>query len=126
MGLFGRSRKEKEIEAAYMERINVPACMNQNFSLTIDDTFTIIGTGTVVTGVIESGMCRRGETAVIVQDAGNLSAEITGIDVRVKERRPNSAAYRTERVGLALRGVSREQIQIGAKVIIKNAGIYSA
>ena len=45
MGLFGRSRKEKEIEAAYMERINVPACMNQNFSLTIDDTFTIIGTG---------------------------------------------------------------------------------
>ena len=80
----------------------------------------------VVTGVIESGMCRRGETAVIVQDAGNLSAEITGIDVRVKERRPNGAAYRTERVGLALRGVSREQIQIGAKVIIKNAGIYSA
>ena len=125
MGLFRKSKREKEREAEYLAKINVPACLNQNFSLTIDDTFALVGRGTVVTGVIESGVCRVGEAAVIVQNTGNLDTVITGIDVRVQERRPNGAAYRTERVGLALRGVTKEQIQIGGKVVIYNGGKYS-
>lgn len=33
MGLFGKSKKEKVKEAEYMERINVPQCLKQDFIL---------------------------------------------------------------------------------------------
>ena len=46
MGLFGKSKKEREKE--YMSRIDVPSCLKENFTLTVDEIFTIIGVGTVV------------------------------------------------------------------------------
>ena len=33
MGLFGKSKKEKEAE--YMERINVPQCLKQDFVMNV-------------------------------------------------------------------------------------------
>ena len=54
MGLFGKSKKEREKE--YMSRIDVPSCLKENFTLTVDEIFTIIGVGTVVTGNVETGI----------------------------------------------------------------------
>lgn len=122
MGLFGKSKKEKEAE--YMERINVPRCLKQDFIMNVGGVFSIAGNGTVVAGRIESGMCRVGETAFILQNGTALEAVITGIDLRTKERKPNQAAYATEQVGIALRGVSKEQVQPGAVLAIKNGGKY--
>ena len=48
MGLFGKSKKEREKE--YMNRLDVPLCLKEDFELIIDDVFTIMGVGTVVTG----------------------------------------------------------------------------
>ena len=50
MGLFGKSKKERETE--YMSRLDVPSCLKEDFELIIDDIFTIMGVGTVATGNI--------------------------------------------------------------------------
>ena len=55
MGLFGKSKKEQEKE--YMNKLDVPSCLKENFELIIDDVFTIMGVGTVATGNILIGMC---------------------------------------------------------------------
>lgn len=59
MGLFSKSKKEREKE--YMNKLDVPSCLKEDFKLIIDDVFTIIGVGTVVTGNIITGMCRKEE-----------------------------------------------------------------
>lgn len=123
MGLFGKSMREKEEE--YMRRINVSECLKQDFRMRIDDTFTLIGTGTVVVGQIASGMCREGEPVFIVQQSGVLEAVITQIDIHTKARRPNHAAYAPEHVGIALRGIKKEQLNIGDVLIIRNGNKYS-
>ena len=43
MGLFGKSKKEREKE--YMNKLDVPSCLKENFELIIDDAFTIMGIG---------------------------------------------------------------------------------
>lgn len=41
-----------------------------------------------------------------------------------KERKANGCGYKTEHVGLGLRGISKEQLEKGDKVIVKNANMY--
>ena len=41
MGLFGKRKKEREKE--YMNRLDVPLCLKEDFELIIDDVFTIMG-----------------------------------------------------------------------------------
>ena len=66
MGLFGKSKKEREKE--YMNRLDVPLCLKEDFELIIDDVFTIMGVGTVATGNISTGMCREGENACVYKN----------------------------------------------------------
>ena len=107
MGLFGKSKKERETE--YMSRLDVPSCLKENFELIIDDAFTIMGVGTVATGNILTGMCREGENACIYKANGDiLETRITTVDVHTKERKANGCGYKTEHVGLGLRGISKE------------------
>ena len=40
MGLFGKSKKEREKE--YMNKLDVPSCLKENFELIIDDAFFTI------------------------------------------------------------------------------------
>ena len=119
MGLFGKSKKE------YMNRLDVPLCLKEDFELIIDDVFTIMGVGTVVTGNISTGMCREGENACVYKtNGGVLETIITTIDIHTKERKSNGCGYKTEHVGLGLRGVSKEQLEKGDRVIVKNANMY--
>lgn len=116
MGLFGKSKKERETE--YMSRLDVPSCLKEDFELIIDDIFTIMGiddiftimgVGTVATGNILTGMCREGENACIYKANGDiLETRITTVDVHTKERKANGCGYKTEHVGLGLRGISKE------------------
>lgn len=123
MGLFGKSKKEREKE--YMSRIDVPSCLKENFTLTIDEIFTIIGVGTVVTGNVETGICRTGDKAYINKANGEiLETAITSIDVHTKERRPNGSGYKTEHIGIGLRGIYKEQLDKGDKIMVKNANMY--
>lgn len=123
MGLFGKSRNEKEKE--YMEKIDVPSCLKENFELNIAEVFTIVGVGTVATGSVIAGMCRVGEKAYINKINGDiLETTITAIDAHTKDRKPNNCGYKTEHIGVGLREISKEQLEKGDKIIVKNANIY--
>lgn len=123
MGLFGKSRNEKEKE--YMEKIDVPSCLKENFELNIAEVFTIVGVGTVAAGSVIAGMCRVGEKAYINKTNGDiLETTITAIDAHTKDRKPNNCGYKTEHIGIGLRGISKEQLEKGDKIIVKNANIY--
>lgn len=123
MGLFGKSRNEKEKE--YMEKIDVPSCLKENFELNIAEVFTIVGVGTVAAGNVIAGMCRVGEKAYINKINGDiLETTITVIDAHTKDRKPNNCGYKTEHIGIGLRGISKEQLEKGDKIIVKNANIY--
>ena len=74
MGLFGKSKKEREKE--YMNRLDVPLCLKEDFELIIDDVFTIMGVGTVATGNISTGMCREGENACVYKTNGGVLGDI--------------------------------------------------
>ena len=101
MGLFGKSKKERE--KGYMNRLDVPLCLKEDFELIIDDVFTIMGVGTVATGNISTGMCREGENACVYKtNGGVLETIITTIDIHTKERKSNGCGYKTEHVGLGL------------------------
>ena len=104
---------------------DVPSCLKEDFELIIDDIFTIMGVGTVATGNILTGMCREGENACIYKANGDiLETRITTVDVHTKERKANGCGYKTEHVGLGLRGISKEQLEKGDKVLVKNANMY--
>ena len=57
-------------------------------------------------------------------NGGVLETIITNIDIHTKERKSNGCGYKTEHVGLGLRGVSKEQLEKGDRVIVKNANMY--
>ena len=62
--------------------------------------------------------------AVYKTNGGVLETIITTIDIHTKERKSNGCGYKTEHVGLGLRGVSKEQLEKGDRVIVKNANMY--
>ena len=111
MGIFGKSKKEREKE--YMNKLDVKSCLKENFELIIDDVFTIIGVGTVATGYILTGMCRVGEdVSIYVANGDVLKTTITTVDAHTKERKSNGC------------GISKEQLEKGDKIIVKNANMY--
>lgn len=86
MGLFGKSKKEREKE--YMNKLDVPSCLKEDFELIIDEVFTIMGVGTVAAGNVLIGMCRAGEYAYIYKVNGDvLETRITTVDAHTKEEK---------------------------------------
>ena len=65
MGLFGKSKKEREKE--YMNRLDVPLCLKEDFELIIDDVFTIMGGGTVVTGTYQQECVEKEKMRVFIK-----------------------------------------------------------
>lgn len=123
MGLFNSRKKQ---EQAYITALDIPSCLKEDFKLVVEETFTIVGIGTVATGHVLTGMCRIGEKAyVITLGTTALETTITTIDVHTKERQSNGCAYKTEHIGLGLRGISKEQLEKGTEIIVKNANQYA-
>ena len=83
MGLFGESKKEREKE--YMNRLDVPLCLKEDFELIIDDVFTIMGVGTVATGNISTGMCREGENACVYKTNGGVLETIITTSIYIQK-----------------------------------------
>lgn len=128
------SKKEKNTDkrragscdstAEYMKRLQIQRLMTEDFSLRIEDIFTIIGLGTLVVGTVQSGIGRVGEEAVVVQGDKELKTTIIKIDRQMKIRNVDNIAYATEHVGLGLRGIQKEQLHIGDQVVVRNANQY--
>lgn len=95
------------------------------FRMMIDDLFFIRQIGTLVTGNVESGICSVGEKALIIHNGKEIETKITIIHFFTKEHKQENTAYPNERVGLGLKGITKEQliqkeIDIGDWIIVRN------
>jgi elongation factor Tu len=86
------------------------------FLMPVEDVFSITGRGTVVTGRIERGIIKTGETVDIIGIKEKpTTTTVTGVEMFRKILDEGQAG---DNVGLLLRGVKREDVERG-QVIIK-------
>lgn len=109
----------------YMKRLQIQRLMTEDFSLTIENIYTIIGLGTLVVGMVQTGIGRVGEDAVVLHENQELKTTIIKIDRQKKLRNVDNIAYATEYVGLGLRGLQKDQLHVGDRVVIRNANQYA-
>ena len=83
---------------------------DQPFLMPVEDVFSIKGRGTVVTGRVEQGIIKVGDTVDVVGIKATSQTVVTGVEMFHKmldEAEPGDA------VGLLLRGVDRDEIERG-------------
>ncbi len=76
----------------------------------IEDVFSISGRGTVVTGRVERGIVKVGETVEIVGIRPTSSTTVTGVEMFRKLLDQGQAG---DNIGALLRGVEREGVERG-------------
>jgi len=77
------------------------------FLLSIEDVFSIKGRGTVVTGRVERGVVKMGESLEIVGFKDTVSTTCTGVEMFQKTLDEGRAG---DNVGVLLRGVEKDQV----------------
>ena len=91
------------------------------FLMPIEDTMTISGRGTVVTGRVERGKLNVNETVEIVGlSPEKLSTVVTGIEMF---RKTLDFAEAGDNIGALLRGITRQQVERG-QVLCKPGSIH--
>ena len=80
------------------------------FLMPVEDVFSISGRGTVVTGRIERGVVKVGETVEIVGIRATQSTTVTGVEMFRKLLDQGQAG---DNVGLLLRGTKRDDVERG-------------
>jgi len=96
-----------------------PRPVDQPFLMPIEDVFGIKGRGTVVTGRIERGLVKVGETVEIVGIEDTRNTVVTGVEMFKKLLDQGEAG---DNVGCLLRGVERTDVQRG-QVLAKPGSI---
>jgi elongation factor Tu len=84
--------------------------LDKPFIMPIEDVFSITGRGTVVTGRIEGGVVKVGETVEIVGLADTTSTTVTGVEMFRKLLDQGQAG---DNVGVLLRGTKKEDVERG-------------
>ena len=85
------------------------------FLMPIEDVFSITGRGTVVTGRIERGVIKVGETVDIIgMQEEKQTSTVTGVEMFRKLLDQGQAG---DNVGLLLRGIDKEAVERGMVVI---------
>ena len=97
-----------------------PRPIDQPFLMPVEDVFSIKGRGTVVTGRIERGIVKTGDTVEIVGfTEAPRSVTVTGVEMFQKTLDSGEAG---DNVGTLLRGVERNEIERG-QVLAKPGSI---
>ena len=96
-----------------------PREMDKPFLMPIEDIFSISGRGTVVTGRIDRGRVKVGETMEIIGFRPTFSRVVTGVEMFRKLLEEGVAG---DNVGLLLRGTEKEDVERG-QVIAKAGSI---
>src|SRR4030095_676227 len=89
------------------------------FLMPVEDVFGIKGRGTVVTGRIERGQVKTGETIEIIGFAATRSTVVTGVEMFQKTLDSGMAG---DNVGCLLRGIDRDEVERG-QVLAKPGSI---
>jgi elongation factor Tu len=87
-----------------------PRDIDAPFLMPVEDVFSISGRGTVVTGRIEKGVVKVGDTIEIVGIRDTQKAVVTGVEMFRKLLDSGEAG---DNVGLLLRGINKEDVQRG-------------
>jgi elongation factor Tu len=87
--------------------------IDQPFLMPIEDVFSISGRGTVVTGRVERGIVKVGETVEIVGLRDTQTTTVTGVEMFRKLLDQGQAG---DNVGVLLRGTKREDVERGQVV----------
>jgi elongation factor Tu len=93
--------------------------IDQPFLMPIEDVFGIKGRGTVVTGRVERGVVKPGETIEIVGLEPTRQTVVTGVEMFQKTLEQGEAG---DNVGCLLRGIDREDVARG-QVLAKPGSI---
>jgi elongation factor Tu len=84
--------------------------VDQDFLMPVEDVFSISGRGTVVTGRIEKGTIKVGETIEIVGFIDTKTTTVTGVEMFRKEMDQGLAG---DNCGVLLRGIKKEDVERG-------------
>ncbi|HQS66779.1 MAG TPA: elongation factor Tu [Sulfuricurvum sp.] len=84
--------------------------MDKDFLMPVEDVFSISGRGTVVTGRIERGTIKIGETIEIVGIRDTQTTTVTGVEMFRKEMEMGEAG---DNCGILLRGTKKEDVERG-------------
>ena len=90
------------------------------FLMSIEDVFTIIGRGTVVTGRVERGQLKLNDEVEIVGLKDTKKTVVTGIEMFRKQL---DYAEAGDNAGVLLRGISREEVERG-QVLAKPGSVH--
>ena len=103
--------KVEELMNTVDEYIPTPVRDNDKpFLMPIEDVFTITGRGTVVTGRVERGSVKVGDTVEIVGIKDTQTSVVTGVEMF---RKLLDYAEAGDNIGVLLRGINRDQVQRG-------------
>jgi elongation factor Tu len=84
--------------------------VDKDFLMPVEDVFSISGRGTVVTGRIERGTIKIGETIEIVGIRDTQTTTVTGVEMFRKEMEMGEAG---DNCGILLRGTKKEDVERG-------------
>ena len=105
------SAKIMELMAAVDSYIPTPTRdTDKDFLMPIEDIFSISGRGTVVTGRVEKGVVKVGDTIEIVGLRPTQTTTVTGVEMFRKEMEQGEAG---DNVGVLLRGTKKEEVERG-------------
>lgn len=105
------SAKVLELMAQVDAYIPTPArATDKDLLMPIEDVFSISGRGTVVTGRIEKGIVKVGDTIEIVGIRDTQTTTVTGVEMFRKEMDQGEAG---DNVGVLLRGTKKEDVERG-------------
>jgi elongation factor Tu len=100
-----------ELFDAIEKYVPVPErALDKPFIMPVEDVFSIKGRGTVVTGKIEQGVVKVGDTIEIVGLHDTQTTTITGVEMFHKLLDQGQAG---DNAGLLLRGIERDQVERG-------------
>ena len=103
--------KIMELMAAVDDYIPEPTReVDKDFLMPIEDIFSIQGRGTVVTGRIERGIVKVGETVEIVGIRDTTTTTVTGVEMFRKLLDQGEAG---DNVGILLRGTKKDEVERG-------------
>jgi elongation factor Tu len=111
----GDAKLGKDAILALMEAVekNIPTPKRETekpFLMPVEDTFSISGRGTVVTGRVEQGVLKVGDDLEIVGLVATQKSTCTGVEMFKKSMDFGQAG---DNVGALLRGVKRDDVKRG-------------
>jgi elongation factor Tu len=93
--------------------------LDQPYLMPIEDVFSISGRGTVVTGRVERGKVKVGDTIEIVGIRNTVTTTVTGVEMFHKSMDEGQAG---DNVGVLLRGTKKDEVERG-QVLCKPGSI---